>query len=112
MAAAYGQVSEAQVELGTGYAAGYEARTTAGEMDATKAAQLGRPTTAAEAGYARAATVSTAQRDAISEAAAMGEAAQRAGEKDYVEGAATTERVTVDQPENIDVATRSSSNSA
>jgi len=106
MATAYGQVSEAQVELGTGKAAGFEATTTAGQMDATKAAQLEKPTTAAEAGQARAATVATAQRDAVSEAAAMGEAAQRAGEKDYVEGAATTKRVTVDQPENIDVATR------
>jgi hypothetical protein len=75
-------------------------------MDAIEAAQLGKPTTTAEAGYAAAATVDTAQRDADAEAAAMGEAAQRPEEKDYVEGAATTARVTVDQPEDIDVATR------
>ena len=106
MATAYGQVSEAQVELGTGYAAGYEATTTAGEMDATEAAQLGKPTTTAEAGQAKAATVDTAQRDAASEAAAMGEAAQRPEEKAYAESITTDERFKIIEAEEPEVATR------
>ena len=85
----------------------YDATTIAGQMDATKAAQLAKPTAAATAGQAVATQVETAQRDAAAEKAAMGVAAERPYRLlDYAAGAATTARFTVDQPEDIDVATR------
>jgi hypothetical protein len=104
--AAAGEAIQAQADLGTGKAAGFEATTIAGQMDATKAAQLEKPTAAATAGQAVATQVETAQRDAAAEKAAMGVAATRPTAKDYAAGAATTARFTVDQPEDIDVATR------
>jgi hypothetical protein len=55
----------------------YDATTIAGQMDATKAAQLEKPTAAATAGQAVATQVETAQRDAAAEKAAMGVAAER-----------------------------------
>jgi hypothetical protein len=105
IATAYGQVAEAQVELGTGYAAGYKATTTAGQMDATTAAQLKKPTTTAEAGQAKAATVDTAQRDAAAEKAALGTAAQRPDEKDYATGVTTDETFRVEDVEGPAVTT-------
>ena len=79
--------------------AGYGAKVTAAQGEVS-------PKAIATAAEARAAQVQTAQRDAAAEKAAMGVAAARPTAKDYAAGAATTARFTVDQPEDIDVATR------